>query len=335
MDYKKIILPSNDVVFTWITDIHLSAIAPGRRSDSYRSQIFDKLKFVSDLTHKVGGICLCGGDIFHIKGSHSKANSLNMINEAIRTFGSFPTGKIYSAVGNHDIQFDRMDTIPSQPIGVLIESEVCHCLNNHPVLFTNQTDTVTVSVESFDYASGVDTLAALLNSGERLEGVDYRIGIVHASGVSGESKEFFGDYLIGYKQLKHLDFDVLLWGHDHSRTETETCGNVTHINLGSLARAALSVDETERKVVASVLILGEDKARIREVEVPILPIEQVFRTEDKKVETAKDNSEVKKFFNEMNESVDDITSGDPIEVIEALCVGDPKLAELVKELCEY
>ena len=53
------------------------------------------------------------------------------------------------------------------------------------------------------------------------------------------------------------------------------------------------------------------------------------------METVKDNAEVRKFFNDMQDSVDDITSSDPIEVIEALCLETPKLAELVKELCEY
>ena len=335
MAYRKIVIPNKDVVFTWMTDIHLSAVAPGRRSDAYRSQIFKKLNFISELTHKVNGVCLCGGDIFHIKGSQSKANSLNMINEAIRTFGSFPSGKIYSTVGNHDIQFDCMDTIASQPIGILMEADVCHCLNREPLIFTNEDGSVNVSVETFDYTSGVETQAALLGAGERLDGIDYRIGIVHASGVSGDSKEFFNDWLIGYNQLKNIDFDILLWGHDHSRTETETVGNVTHINLGSIARAALSMDEIERKVVATVITLGAEKARIKEVEVPVLPIEQVFRVEDKKVETVKDNAEVKKFFNDMQDSVDDISSDDPIVVIEALCLEEPKLAELVKELCEY
>jgi hypothetical protein len=216
-----------------------------------------------------------------------------------------------------------------------MEAGVCHCLNREPLIFTNEDGSVNVSVETFDFASGVETQAALLGSGERQDGVDYRIGIVHASGVSGNSKEFFNDWLIGYNQLKNIDFDILLWGHDHSRTETETVGNVTHINLGSIARAALSMDEVERKVAATVITLGAEKARIKEVEIPVLPIEQVFRIEDKKVETVKDNAEVKKFFNDMQDSVDGISSGDPITVIEALCLEEPKLAELVKELCEY
>lgn len=327
-------LPSPKISLTWITDIHLSAVAPGRRSDAYRDQIFSKLNFVQKLTTQVGGACLCGGDIFHIKGSHSKANSLNMINEAIRVFGAFPTGKIYSAVGNHDIQFDRMDTITSQPIGVLIEAGVCHAINHNPVIFTNETDSVRVSVETFDYASGVETLAALMQSGPRLE-VDYRVGIIHASGAPGDSRELFGEWTIGYNQLSGLDFDILLWGHDHTRTETVSCGNITHVNLGSLSRAALSRDEAERKIVAPVITFSASGARIKEVEVPCLPIAQVFRVEDKVIEKVRDNADVRKFFSDMNESVDGIESDSPVEVIELLCKDDPEVLSLVKDLCAF
>jgi hypothetical protein len=31
----------------------------------------------------------------------------------------------------------------------------------------------------------------------------------------------FGEPTLGYNQLKDVDFDFLLWGHDHSRKETE------------------------------------------------------------------------------------------------------------------
>lgn len=335
MTSKIIKLPSSKVALSWITDVHLSAIAPGRRSDAYRTQIFSKLNFARDLTAQVNGVCLCGGDIFHIKGSHSKANSLHMINEAIRVFGSFPTGKIYSAIGNHDVQYDRMDTIPSQPIGVLIEAGVCHALNYEPVIFTNEDETVKVSVETFDYADGITTLEALMATGKRQEGVDYRLGVVHASAISGNSREQFGEWMIGYNQLQDLDFDILLWGHDHTRTETETCGNVTHINLGSLSRAALSRDEVERKIVVPVLTFSSTGARIKEVEVPCLPIAQVFRVEDKVVEKVAGNDDVKKFFSDMNDSVDGIVSDSPIEVIEMLCKDDPEVGNLVKDLCAY
>ena len=329
-------LPWEKVTFTWITDIHLSSIPPGKRSENYEDNIFSKLEFVRDLAVSRNAINLCGGDIFHVKGSKSHANSLRMINRLIALIKTYPLGKWFSAIGNHDIQYDRMDTVPNQPIGVLIESDVCHALNFQPVIFTNQDESVKVLVESFDYAGGAETHAAIKASGKRPEGVDYRIGVIHASGVPGDSRESFGEWMIGYNHLQHEDFDLMLWGHDHGRLETMRCGNITHIHLGALSRAALTETEVTRKISVPVLSFTAEKAGIKEVEIPVLPPEQIFRKEDKVIEKIdEDNTEVKKFFSAMNESVDGITSENPIEIIETLCESDKVLSSLVKDLCEY
>lgn len=331
-----ITLPWEKVTLTWVTDIHLSAIPPGKRSSDYEDQIFKKLEFVRDLSLSKEAVCLCGGDIFHVKGPKSTANSLRMVNRLIALLKTFPLGRWFSCIGNHDIQYDQMATVPNQPIGVLIESGVCHPLNFEPVIFTNRDGSVRVLVESFDYAEGAETCAAIKASGKRPEGIDYRIAIIHASGSPGDSRESFGSWMIGYNQLKNEDFDLMLWGHDHSRLETMRVGNVTHVHLGALSRAALTETEITRKISVPIFTFTPEKAGIKEIEVPVLPAEQIFRKEDKVIEKInEDNTEVKKFFSAMNESVDGITSENPIEVIETLCEKDTKLSALIKDLCEY
>lgn len=314
----------------WITDIHLSDRPPGRRSESYREQIFDKLAQVRDLCHKHNAICLVGGDVFHIKTPKSPANSLSLIRESIEMFGSFPDGCVYGCVGNHDIQFDRMDTVPHQPLGILEEAGVYRIVKEPMVIDAGD---FKIQIDAWDFADQDQTYQNLKKSGPCPEGITYRIGMVHASGCSGDTVEFFGTNIIGYNQLKRLDYDFLLWGHDHTRTETETCGNVTHINLGSIARAALSMDEAERPVSAVMLSLKADGARVKELPLKVVPIEQAFRTEDKKVLEVSETSEIKEFFADLSESVDEIESTDPITVIDALCKDDAKLNAHVKELC--
>ena len=336
MKPKIVKLPWEKVTFTWITDIHLSAIPPGKRSPDYEDQMFSKLEFVKNLTTSREAVCLCGGDIFHVKGPKSSANPLRMINRLIGLIKTYPLGKWFSCIGNHDIQYDRMDTVTNQPIGVLIESNVLHPINWEPVIFTNKNESVKVLVESFDYAEGAETCAAIKAAGMRPEGIDYRIAIVHASGSPGDSRDSFGSWMIGYNQLKNEDFDLILWGHDHSRLETMRVGNVTHILLGALSRAALTETEITRKITVPILTFTPEKASIKEIDVPVLPAEQIFRKEDKVIEKIdEDNAEVKKFFNAMNDSVDGITSENPIEIIEVLCEKDSKLSSLIKDLCEY
>src|SRR5271157_4014072 len=111
-------LPHARINFVWITDLHMSAIPPGRRGDDYAEAIFDKLRFVRDLTEKLNGICLIGGDVFHNKHPKSPGNSLGLIEESIHLFSSFPFGRVWGAIGNHDLLNDRLDSLPSQPLGI-------------------------------------------------------------------------------------------------------------------------------------------------------------------------------------------------------------------------
>lgn len=328
----KLSLLSEEVTLVWITDIHLSDRPPGRRSEGYRAQIFDKLRQVAEISRDNKAICLVGGDVFHIKAPQSKANTPSLIREAIEVFGTFHGGCVYGCVGNHDIQFDRMDTLPSQPLGILMEAGVYKALNGDP-LTIEISEEWKVQIDTWDYQDQEETFVALKGSGKRPDDVEYRLGIVHASGCSGDTRDFFGSPIIGYNQLKKLDYDILLWGHDHSRTDTEQCGNVTHVNLGSIARAALSMDEVDRPVSAVLIRLRLDGAKIKEIPLKVLPLEQAFRTEDKKVLQVADTSEMRDFFADLSESVDEIESTDPITVIDTLCKDDTKLCAHVKEVC--
>ena len=328
---------NDELNLVWITDIHLSDRPPGRRSGAYREQIFDKLKQVRQICIDNGAICLVGGDVFHIKNPRSPANPHSLIREAVEIFGSFPGGCVYGCAGNHDIQMDRMDTLPDQPLGVLVEAGVYRLLNGDPLTVNVREEAMfdpwKTRIETWDFAEQEATYKALTTSGPRPDDVEYRIGIVHASGCSGDSVEFFDSPIIGYNQLKKLDIDILLWGHDHTRTETEQCGNVTHVNLGSISRAALSTDEADRPVSAVLIRLTPDGAKIKEIPLKVTSLEEAFRTEDKKVIGVKDTSEMKDFFSDLSESVDEIQSTDPVTVIEALCKDDKKLCAHVKEFC--
>ena len=144
----------------------------------------------------------------------------------------------------------------------------------------------------------------------------------------------FGE-AIGYNQIKDVDYDFLLWGHDHSRHETVKVGTPTHINLGSLARAAYDYDELDRPVVATILSFSEEGVKYKEKEVPVTPLAIAFKTADKPVVDVVKSDEIKEFFAAMEEQVGGIESTDPREILKTLCPADePELLEMVNELCE-
>jgi len=327
--------PKNRVNLVWTTDWHLSDVPPGRRKDDYRQALLDKLAFVCGLTEKLNGAALCGGDVFHHKKPSHNGNSLRLIIQLIGALRRFPHERVFGSVGNHDISYDRMDSLPRQPLGLLMEVGAYHNLNRETVFFTNQDESVKVSVETFPYAEGAETIQNILNVGPRQPGVTYRIGIVHAYGHPGNAGDMFGTRTIGYNELEGNDFDILLWGHDHSRHGVEEVGKTTHVNLGSMARAAFSYDEVDRPVVAAILSFQPDGTwQYGEKPIPVKPIEQVFASADKGVETVAKSEEIANFFEDMDEAVSGIEVSDPRTVIHELCSDDAKLESLILEVCD-
>jgi hypothetical protein len=273
--------------------------------------------------------------VFHVKNPKSAANNLSLLFAMLRLLRQFPTGHPYGSIGNHDLTYDRMDSLTQQPLGILVAAGAYYNLNDDPVLFVNEDESVRVLVETFPYEhSGEGALQRLLATGNRPPEATYRIGIVHAYGEPGYGGGMFGE-AIGYNQIQHLDYDYLLWGHDHSRHETVEVGNITHINLGSLARAAYDYDELDRPVVATILSFAKDGIRYKEKEIPVSPLNIAFKAVDKPVEDISKSDEIKEFFAAMDEQVSDIEATDPSEVLKLLCPADEQpLLNLVKELCE-
>jgi DNA repair exonuclease SbcCD nuclease subunit len=328
--------PKNRVNLIWTTDWHFSDIPPGRRKDDYRNALLDKLSYVRGLTEKLHGAALCGGDVFHHKKPVHPGNSFRLIIELMNSLRRFPHGKVFGSIGNHDLSYDRMDSLPRQPLGLLIEVGAYHNLNREPIIFTNQDESLRVSVETFPYAEGEPTIQNIHNAGPRQPNITHRVGIVHAYGHPGDASSFFGQTrTIGYNELIGADFDILCWGHDHSRHETEETGKITHINLGSMARAAYSYDELDRPVVAAIMSFQPDGTwQYGEKPIPVKPLEIAFAAADKGVETVAKSEEIENFFADMDEAVQGIEVNDPRQVIKELCKDDPELENLVLELCD-
>lgn len=330
-------LPFPEVRFTYTTDWHFSVQPPGRRADDYQAALFTKLEFQRELTEKLHGVGLCGADVFHHKKPTHPGNTIDLIIRLIRALRRFPTGCVYGSVGNHDLSWDRMASLPHQPLGILIAAHAYYNLNEAPVIFTNDDETVKVQVETFPYlpfANEQKTLETILERGKtRPAGVDYRVGIVHAFGQPGNRGNLYDSDIIGYNELKDAEYDFLLWGHDHSRKKTVTVGNVTHVHLGAMARAAYDIDEVDRPVSIGVLSFSKEGMKFLEKPIPVRPLDLVFSVADKGMDKVIKSDAVKEFFSSMDEQVDGIESADPRTVLRALCPDDSGLVSLVEELC--
>jgi DNA repair exonuclease SbcCD nuclease subunit len=337
--FKEIKLDSDKVNLVYSTDQHLSAIPPGRRRDNYAEAVLEKLQLQGEVCHKLSGAGLSGGDMFHHKNPDAKGNTHSLIESTIRVLSKFPTGKIYGCVGNHDIQYDRMETLPNQPLGVLIAAGVYHNIVEESVVFTNRDGSIRVLVDSYPFLDERVLFPRLMSTPKKPLGITHRVGLLHAYGHPDPANAVFGtsgiNYNpIGYDALIELDYDFLCWGHDHTRKETVTVGNITHINFGSLARAAFSIDEIDRPVCIGIMSFSENEVKYKEKQIQVTPLEAAFATADRAVDRVVKSDEITDFFSSMETTVGSIESTDPREVITELCKEEPKLLEMVFELCE-
>jgi DNA repair exonuclease SbcCD nuclease subunit len=334
-------LDHHAVNLVYATDFHLSAIPPGRRADNYQETILGKLKYTGEMAARYKGVVLGGGDVFHYKKPKAMGNTLGLIESTARVFKSYPLNRLFTIIGNHDLVWDLMESLPHQPLGVLIASGVCHNLVSSPIIFTNRDETISVLVEGYPYCDETALLPLILDAPPRPQGVTYRIALLHAYGHPDAENATFGNTgipynPIGYPALAETDYDFVCWGHDHSRKETVTVGNVTHIHLGSLARAALNMDEVDRPVSLALLSFSEKGMAYKELPIPVKPLEVIFTTADKGMEKVGNKTgEMSAFFSVMDEAVEGIESSEPREVLwELTPKDDPHLFDKAVEVCE-
>src|SRR5882724_8351150 len=103
-----------------IGDIHLSDTPPVSCTESYTDDLFDLLAHTVTLAREHNAVTVWAGDIFHIKGP--TRNSHALVQRTIDIIQSYPNGNIYVVPGNHDLSNDRLESIDSQPLGVLFKA---------------------------------------------------------------------------------------------------------------------------------------------------------------------------------------------------------------------
>ena len=334
MNYQTIhVAHPSKVNLVWATDLHLSAVPPGKRRDDYRATMQGKMAFWSAVTEKVMGAGICGGDVFHVKPPKHDANPISLTIEVAHQFAGFPTGAVYGLVGNHDIREDDKGTLHDQPLNVALAAGSYHDVAAHPVLVTCGDGNLTVAVVGFDYTEDADALKAQILAVEKPEEAHYLVALVHAHCGPGGRSTYFGTPQLGFEEFEGSQYDAICWGHDHGRHEPMRTDKTWHIHPGSLSRASLSSDETDRPVMLAVLSFAEDRVAIKEVEVPIKPLSLAFHTADRKVAKVDKSEEVAEFFAEVDANVADVESDDPVDILHTLC-DEKEVLDVIKDACQ-
>lgn len=323
------------VNLVYMTDVHLAAVPPGRRRDAYADTVLGKMAHCAELAKVVKGVCINGGDLFHIKNPQSPSNALSLINNVVAMLHDFPLGKLFGAIGNHDIKEDRIETLSRQPLGNLIAAKVYEDLTDNPVIFNSADGSVSVSVRALEYSENPDEI--IFNAKRFCSDVehkaDYSVLIIHATSNPGGARDNFGSMSVGWDQLESSPYNVILWGHDHTYIPYQQVNGVWHIHQGSLSRAALTSDESERPLITTIVSFSKSGVSIKEQGIPHEPLEAVFKVKDKVLQQVEKLQEVVSFFAEVEDLAASIESDDPKTILETLSADNPEVGRYATDMC--
>lgn len=290
------------------TDIHLQDHNPPSRLGNYRQDVLDKIRRIGDIgaSYKVSAYT-CGGDWFHDKAPTKTSYSLVYELGGILKNFSAP---VLTILGNHDIRFDRMDTVPEQPIGSLLNGGIIKMQNG--VILDN--GSVTVRMAGFDFKEEPD-LSDLSLSAEHKAMADYHVLSLHVYSSHRGGTLFGKTRLFSYGELLGLGYDVILLGHYHAdqgvtKVLREDGTSCHFVNIGSLSRGEYG-DEVLNRVPKCCVVSFSKSEGVTYAEVPVgaRPAGEVFDVQEKK-ECKRKEEEAAKFVEKLKAASQETKAGD-------------------------
>jgi len=255
----------------WSTDWHVSDFAPENRVDDYEEAVFSKLHQIKLLCERLkADVCVAGGDIFHVKTSAKVSHGL--VGRLINLLASFPC-PIYTAIGNHDLSHNNLDTLPEKPLGVLFSSGALRRLDEE--VFTKDGVKVRIVAKHFDAKAQLDAFDHLVKGDE-----DHLLVVYHGYAcVSGVS--YPGETTFRYDALAKLPVDDWYFGHWHIDQGVYEIEDKRFVNIGSLTRGALTQENVFRTPKAVVGSYWKDKKHLQQVRLKVAPAAEIFNIERK------------------------------------------------------
>lgn len=244
---------------------------PASRTDDFEQALFNKLEQVTALALKVGAAAVCiAGDLFHHKTRvpYATISKLLMWARRLQAAGI----PVLVIAGNHDLQHDRLDSLPTQPLGVLLAAGAMIDVSYRPQWF----DGVRVVGVPYPDAKDITAFARLLDN-------DRSPGILMAHCFATvEGGTYFGEHIHRYADFAALPYAVIHLGHDHTDHGVVQLGHQYFVNLGALSRGSLAEDEIMRAVKIALVTFepttpeGDTPVTVQQVKLKVAPAAEVF-----------------------------------------------------------
>lgn len=267
------------------TDVHAADHGPVSWKGDYRAEIMSSLRQVGEIARdrKVDAV-VDGGDFFSVKAA--SRNSHSLVRESIQIHRSYPC-PTYLIEGNHDLQYNNIETLEKQPLGVLFEAGIFQRLRE----VTLERDGVSVRIVGFPFS--LSRSLEDFQSLSRREG-EYLVAVSHALATmspGGPADGFIGETIFGYRDLLFAGApDIWAWGHWHkdqgiTSLTGEDGREIQFVNQGALSRGALTHDNLTR--IPRVALFKFEQGQPPEVEfidLEVAAASEVFDLERKEVQ---------------------------------------------------
>jgi len=296
--------------FGFILDPHISSTTPQGRYDDFFETIYGKLEDVVNMgLDRKWDALIIAGDIYNTKQMpYPKQNMLIELFKKIKT---------YVIIGNHDIYYDRLDTVNNTPLGNLILDGAVTVLNRE--------------------FNGILTGASYRPETEVLPAPKVRAGfprilVCHAYMAPKKTgfKKDAGGWLT-FPEVTELGYEIVVAGHDHTEYPIKVLENgATIFRFGSLSRGTSHEHNLHREPKALEITCSSDGWSHEYLIVPHKPSEQVFAYTD--IATKEENRNMKHFIKELKAlSTQELSSGDMKETLTKLEIPD----DIMKMIREY
>jgi len=253
------------MVHVLVGDLHLSDNPPSSRTDDYSDDILTKLEWIVDYANQVNAESITQlGDVFHVKVPHRTSHGL--VRRTAEILAAF-RGRVLIVPGNHDLQQDRLESIPTQPLGTLALS------SNITLLQGLDTET---GIYGIPYTDDLEDLQTHMNVAcdETLVGTRPALIAVHAaifpSGIN--------------PPYPHLDASQIVtegvpvaMGHIHDSYGFFRSHDAWVCNNGAISRGSLHEETLKREPKITLFDPDATGCPFTSVDVPHRPAAEVFR----------------------------------------------------------
>jgi DNA repair exonuclease SbcCD nuclease subunit len=265
-------------------DWHITDQTPEKRTDpDFFATVLEKVDFLLNTAHKANAIIVQPGDFFD-----TALTPYDVFGEVLSLIRSYPSVKILTVPGQHDLRYRREKKIPllalnqAFPDRIIILRETPHIIGD--IAF---------------YGAGFNRPVPPIVNG------DHTINVLVTHRMIINNKKLYpsqGNYEVAHRFLQDNPFDLIVSGDNHEGFIVRDKDKVL-FNMGSLVRTR--TDQMEHKPRA-VLMDPLSEARWTIIDVPIEPAEDVF--DARKIEKTQVKNELLEEYYEKVKAMRDRTT---------------------------